>query len=213
MKDIASKVEEIKSRKTRIDPRKIGIGDYEPPKVDIDTFVKEFADAWETGEDAVLRAGKALHKAVQEFGEKEAFKVFDARFHLGQYNLGLLSDIGSGAVDARVWTLPRYMHGIRSMNTLAQVALLNTHEISIYKFASEKPKTIDLGSVNQSDWRVAFDREKAVLRSSEEQLRYIHGKKREFKTRINWKISNGKVVFKNACTLTKDQLKEILKSL
>jgi hypothetical protein len=102
------------------------------------------------------------------------------------------------------------MQGVRYMKLTDQWGLFNTRVVSIYKFASEKPATIDIGKINQSDWRVAFDREKSRLRTSEEQIKYIRSKKKELKERINWHIGAKGLVVTNSCTLSRKQLEDIL---
>jgi hypothetical protein len=179
---------------------------------DIDLLVDEFATQWRNAESAVRECARVYWEAVSRAGQKAAFERFDRRFGLGKYNFDLLDEIGAGRVDVRVWFLPRHMHGIRNMPPSAQSQLFGTGAITVHKFASEKPKSLELGHMNQSDWRVAFDREKCRIRTSEEMLRYIRGKKREFKNARHWKLGSkkGTVVFDHACTVTKAQLQEIL---
>ena len=217
-KSIADKVEELKGKKT-VDPKKIGIPAYEPKtavvepvdETGIDELVDRFEEFWTASGNFVLDAARVFAEAVVKFGWLESFHRFDARYgRIGEYNWRLLNEIGAGVVDVRVWFLPRYMHGVRFMKLDDQVAFFNLGEVSIYKFASEKPATIKIGTINQSDWRVAFDREKNRLRNSQDQLKYIRGKKREFKERVNWHVSKNKVVFTNSCSLTKKQLQEVL---
>lgn len=181
----------------------------------LDLLVDEFATQWRNAESAIRECARVYWEAVSRAGQKAAFERFDRRFGLGRYNFDLLADIGSGRVDARVWFLPRYMHGVRNMGIVEQSQLFGTASITIYKFASEKPKSLELGHMNQSDWRVAFDRERNRIRTGDEMLRYIHGKKREFKNARHWKLGSkrGTVVFGHACTLTKAQLQEILEML
>jgi len=218
-KDIASKIEELKAKKTKIDPKSLGLGAYEPKNeqedtADIESCMNEFAAAWGAHEDNVQRAADALWSAVCIAGEKEAFEKFDLRFHLGEYNLKLLADIGAQQVDSRVFSLPRYMHGIRNMDLMAQFGVFNTGCISIYKFASEKPVTIGIGNVNQSDWRVAWDRERNRLRTSKEQLEYIHAKKASFADKMRWvKFRKDAVVFLHGGSWMKEELQDILKKL
>ena len=111
-----------------------------------------------------------------------------------------------------MWFLPRYMHGIRDMAVSVQSQIFGEGTFTVYKFASEKPKSLSLGQMNQSDWRVLFEREKFRFRTGEEMLAYIHAKKREFRNAKHWKLGSkkGTVVFDHACTLTKRQLQEIL---
>lgn len=177
---------------------------------DLDECVAEFAKALGQHDEGVQKCADTLWRAVNLVGEKEAFEVFDQRFHLGQYNLKLLSDIGSQKVDGRVWSLPKYMHGIRYLPLPDQWQILNSKAVSVYKFASEKPAVVDLGSVNQSDWRVAFDREKNRIRTSDEQLKWIHAKKKEYKSRVNYHPGKNGLVVTNSCTISKKKLLEIL---
>lgn len=182
------------------------------PGATVDAFVEEFAVAWGDAAESVGKAAFIYRGAVCLVGQKEAFARFDKRFGLGRYNFDLLNDIGSGAVDVRVWFLPRYMHGIRDMAVSVQGQIFGEGTFTVYKFASEKPKSLSLGQMNQSDWRVAFDREKLRIRTGEEMLAYIRAKKREFKNAKHWKLGSrkGTVVFDHACTVTKKQLQEIL---
>jgi hypothetical protein len=217
-KSIADKVEELKGKKT-VDPKKIGIPAYEPKTAVVEPvdetgiydLMDRFSEYYDQSNNYIGDAARMFAEAVSKFGWLEAFDKFNTRFsRVGEYNWRLLADIGAKIVDHRVWFLPRYMHGVRFMAMRDQEAFFAVGEVSIYKFASEKPATIKIGAVNQSDWRVAFDREKNRLRNSQEQLRYIRGKKREFSERVNWHVSKNKVVFTNACSLTKKQLQEIL---
>ena len=184
------------------------------PAIDstVDSLVEKFAESWGDAADAVRSAAFIYNSAVRLVGQKEAFARFDKRFGLGKYNFDLLNDIGSGAVDVRVWFLPRYMHGIRDMAVSVQSQIFGEGTFTVYKFASEKPKLLSLGQMNQSDWRVLFEREKLRFRTGEEMLLYIRRKKREFKEARHWKLGSrkGTVVFDHACTLTKKQLQEIL---
>ena len=190
--------------------RKISVDDS--VMEELERRVDAFGNAWGGARDAVGEAAAVYWSAVCLVGQKAAFERFDRRFGLGKYNFDLLADIGSGRVDVRVWFLPRHMHGIRNMPPAAQGRLFGTGAITVHKFSSEKPKSLELGHMNQSDWRVAFDREKCRIRTSEEMLRYIRGKKREFKNARHWKLGSkkGTVVFDHACTVTKAQLQEIL---
>jgi hypothetical protein len=108
--------------------------------------------------------------------------------------------------------LPDFMHGIAKMKLPDQWDILNTKRVGVFKFATEKPCTLDLGKVNESDWRVAFDREKNRLRTSDEQIAYIRAKKREFKNAKHWKLGYkpGTICFTSGCTLTKKQLQELI---
>lgn len=231
-KDIASKVEEIKGKKT-IDPKSLGIPAYTPKKAektekkpkaetvdgpvrgdygtDLNYYINEFDKAWNLAEENIQKAADAYWNAVCLVGEKEAEKKFSTRYpSLKHSDWTLLRDIGAQTVDARVFMLPWYMQGVRYMKLPDQWALFNTRCVSVYKFASEKPVTIDIGRVNQSDWRVAFDREKNRLRTSDEQIKYIRSKKKELKERINWHIGTKGLVVTNSCTLSRKQLEDIL---
>lgn len=228
-KDIAASIEEIKGKKT-IDPKSLGIPVYSPkyasamkkdkksgPKVvseetvDLNYYINEFDKAWNLAEENIQKAADAYWNAVCLVGEKEAEKKFSVRYpNLKHSDWTLLRDIGAQTVDARVFMLPWYMQGVRYMKLPDQWGLFNTRVVSIYKFATEKPATIDIGKINQSDWRVAFDREKSRLRTSEEQLKYIHSKKKEFKERVNWHVNGKGLVVTNSCTITKKQLQDIL---
>ena len=182
-------------------------------KIDIEEYVQAFATEWSNSEDHIYMAAKTFHNAVAAVGWKDAFMRFDERFgQIGEYNFRLLDEIGADSCDVRVWFLPNYMHGIRYMDVQGQRELLNMKRLKLRKFSTEKQAIVDLGHVNQSDWRVAFDRDRNVIRTDEEMLLFIHKKKREFKVRQNWKISRDRksVVFDRACTLTIDELRRIL---
>ena len=187
--------------------------------MDLDKFpstlaecIEVFDKAWRSADDKVAAAAKAYWHAINLVGEDEARKAFDKRFGLGRYNLDLLRDIGAEMVDARVWFLPRYMHSIRKMDLMEQFRVLNSRTVGVYRYSSMKPKTCDIGQLNQSEWRVLFDREKNRLRNSFEQLDYIKAKKREFKNRAKWKPGSkkGTIVFPHGCSLTRSELMDIL---
>ena len=223
-KDIASKIEEFKGKKT-IDPKTVGIPEYAPEKksgpkvvveetVDLQYYVKEFGEQWSNAEDSIQRCADYFWQAVCLVGKKEARKAFRMRYQqFTDTDWDLLEDIGAQKVDARVFMLPWYMQGVKNMDLVKQFDFFNTRVVSLYKFASEKPVTIEFGKVNQSDWRVAWDREANRLRTSEEQLKWIHSKKREYKNRVNWHVGSRGLVVTNSCTITKKQLQEILKQL
>lgn len=231
-KDIASKVEEIKGKKT-VDPKSLGIPAYTPKKAektekkpkaeivdgpvrddygtDLNYYVQQFGESWGLAKESIQKCADIYWQAVCRVGAKNAEKIFSLRYpNFQPSDWSLLLDIGAQNVVADVFLLPAYMQGVRHMKLTDQWALFNNRAVSVYKFASEKPATIDIGKINQSDWRVAFDREKNRLRTSEEQLKYIHAKKREFKERVNWHVSEKGLVVTNSCTLTKKQLQGIL---
>lgn len=223
-KDIAASIEEIKSKKP-VDPKAIGIPAYTPkatPKnsekraekakeFDMDYYIEQFGNAWGRATENIQNAADLFWQATCRFGEKDAEKVFSAHYpNLKHGDWTLLRDIGAQLVVADVFLLPWYMQGVRNMKITDQWAFFNTRCVSVYKFASEKPATIDIGKINQSDWRVAFDREKNRLRTSDEQIKYIRAKKKEFKERINWHVNGKGLVITNSCTITKSQLQDIL---
>lgn len=181
----------------------------------VDYFIEEFGRCWGSAEDNVRKAAICFASAVGLIGFKDAVKVFGDRYpQFGTYNWQLLMEIGSGVTDVRVFALPRYMHGIRKMDMVRQQDLFNTKRVSIYKFASEKPATIDIGQVNQSDWRVAFDKEKNRLRTSKEQLVYIHEKKKSFADKMRFvRIHDGVVCFLHGGSWTKKELQDLLKRM
>ena len=181
---------------------------------DIQTYIDAFNEAWQSAEDNIQCAAVAFRQAVEMFGWRDAHKTFSKRFgDISEYDWKLLYEIGMEKVVSGVFLLPKYMHGVRFMKLTDQWDLFNSRVVSLYKFSSEKPVTLDIGAVNASDWRVASDREKNRLRTSEEQIAYIHAKKKLFASRKPWHVSKGRAVFEGACTLTKEQLLELANSL
>lgn len=181
----------------------------------LDYFLDEFGRCWGSAEENVFKAAVCFASAVGLIGFKDAVKVFGDRYQqFGEYNWQLLMEIGSGVTDVRVFMLPRYMHGVRKLDMVKQQDFFNGRRISIYKFASEKPATIDIGQVNQSDWRVAFDKEKNRLRNSAEQLKYIHDKKKSFADKMRFvRIHDGIVCFLHGGSWTKKELQDLVKRL
>lgn len=176
----------------------------------VDTFRKRFNRA----NEHIQAAAKAFYDATCLVGMEKAIEIFDDQFHLGKYNFQLLADIGSENVDERVWFLPSFMHGVRKMALPEQWKFFNNTVVHIYKFSTEKPTAIDIGSINQSDWRVAFDKEHAKIRSGQEQLEYIHAKKKEYADRKRlWKVSEKGVVIVNSGTFTLEELEEMVNEL